>query len=239
MKRIVIQLTLLWVAIVVFSASLASSQEDLSQGRTFTFLIASNLPTFTFKLVPLPRSPDQFGNAQSAIRDIEVYRGDSKHALQHLTGCDLEGMEPPGVGAEFFLAEDINFDGYRDIFLQTYLGATGNWGGCVWLFNPATGSFDYSKDFSYLSQFRPDPATRTIFTLAYLGMAGSVYRAQRYAVEESRPLLIWSENQDWDDPTKRFHCVVKKRRGAKMVVVQDLWSKAGEDPPCDPARIPN
>jgi hypothetical protein len=212
-----------------------SVTEDLSGGRSFTFTIAPNLPVFHFKLIPDAKPPDQYGNAESTIRDIEVYRGDTTRALQHLTGCDLDEMEPPGRGAEFFIAEDVNFDGYKDIFLETGHGATGNESGCVWLFSPVTGSFDYSKDLSGLDRFWLDPSTKTILTYERGGMLGLVYGAGIYAVLGDRPVLIRSEFQDWDDAKKQFHCIVKRRRGSEMIVVRDVWGKNGEDDaPCDP-----
>jgi hypothetical protein len=219
-------------------AARQSVTEDPSGGRSFTFAIASNLPLFEFKLIPDEQPPDQSGNAESTIRDIEVYRGDSSRAFQHLTGCDLDEMEPPGRGSEFFTAEDVNFDGYKDIFLETGHGATGNEGGCVWLFNPVTGSFDYSKEFSGLDRFWLDPSTKTILTYERGGMLGFAYGAGIYAVLGNRPVLIRSEFQDWDDQKKQFHCIVKRRRGNLMVVVRDVWGKNGEDDaPCDPSVL--
>lgn len=219
-----------------------SVTEDLSQGRTITFTIAPKLPPIVFKLVPLVQPPDRFGNSQSTIRDIEVYREGSKQAFQHLSGCDLEEMEPPARGAQFFTAEDINFDGFKDIFLETGHGATGNISGCVWLYNPATEHFDYSEDFSNLPHFWLDPAKKIIFTFERGGMLGLVHAANKYSVENNRPVLTWSENQDWDDSTNRFHCVQEERRGNQLVVARDTWSKPGSpggwdnvEAPCNPS----
>ncbi len=103
---------------------------DLSKGATFTFDIGPNLPPFTFKLIPQEREDDSFGNARSTIRDVEVYEGASSTPWQHLTGCDTSEMEPPPRReTDWFRAEDLNFDGYQDLFLLTMWGATGNQGG--------------------------------------------------------------------------------------------------------------
>lgn len=215
-----------------------SVTEDLSQGRTFTFSIDPKLSPFVFKLVPQVQPNDQYGNFQSTIRAIEVFRGDSKAAFQHLTGCNLEEMEPPGSGSEFFVAEDINFDGYNDIFLKTMWGATGNESGCVWLYNSAAGQFEYSKAFSDLAGFSLEPATKTITTFSRGGMAGYVHNAARFAVQNNLPVLKWSETQDWDDSKKQFHCVVRERRGKDLVIVRDVWGGGGEDDaPCDPSAL--
>lgn len=244
MKRVFLRAALLPFAIATVVAQTPPSNgggsvtEDLSQGRTFTFEIAPKLPAFTFKLIPLVQPPDKFGNAESIIRDIETYREGSKEAPQHLTGCDFDGMEPPGRGARFFRMVDINFDGYNDIFLETMHGATGNLSGCVWLYNPATERFEYSESFSSLSHFWLDPDRKVIFTFERGGMLGFVHSAGKYAIENNRPALLWLEVQDWDESKSQLHCIVKERRGAEMVVVRDIWSKVGDkDPPCDPSAL--
>ncbi|MGD0955705.1 MAG: hypothetical protein ABR953_02605 [Candidatus Acidiferrales bacterium] len=65
-------------------------------------------------------------------------------------------------------------------------------------------------------------------------MAGQVHIAQQYKVENNRPVLIWSELQDWDGTKNQFHRLVQQRRKGKMVTVFDKWV---ENPPCDPARL--
>ena len=147
-------------------------------------------------------------------------------------------MEPPGTAAEFFNSVDINFDGLKDIFLETGHGATGNASGCVWLYSPATGRFEYSEDFSNLSRFWLDPSHKIIFTFETGGMLGLVHNAARYAVENNRPVLIWSEVQNLDNSKNQLHCMVKERRGTAMVVVRDVWSETDDkNPPCDPGAL--
>src|SRR6476660_5991364 len=99
---------------------------DLSNGASYTFDIGSKLPAFTFKVIPNKVNPDDFGNPQSTIRHVEVFRGNSSQPVQHLTGCEFTEMEPPQRGRNWFRTEDINFDGYEDIYILTNWGATGN-----------------------------------------------------------------------------------------------------------------
>ena len=109
--------------------------EDLSNGASFTFKFAPNLPDFTFKVIPEVRNDDEHGNAMSTVRDIEVFRGNSKQSLQHLEGCGWTDMQPPR-DSDWFTANDFNFDGYQDVYAMTIWGATGNESGCIWLFDP-------------------------------------------------------------------------------------------------------
>jgi|GEM_PF-3209198 len=205
--------------------------EDLSEGATFRFEIAPKLPLFTFEIIPDVRD-DQNGFPQSTVQEIEVFKGNSDQPLQRLSGCDLDEMWPPERHADWFHTDDVNFDGYQDIYLMTNYGATGNHYGCIWLYNPATGKFDYSKEFSQLSRYWLDAASQTIRTFDRGGMAGLVYTANQYKVDGNQPILFWSEHQDWDFDKKQFHCVLQEKRNGAMVVTRDVWGDS-DVPACE------
>jgi hypothetical protein len=190
-------------------ACVTSDSGALSCSANFTFTIGPNLPRFTFKINGFPTA---------IVSDIQVFRGESTEPSQRLTGCDLSEMEaPPSVVTDppWFRTEDINFDGFQDIYLMTSWGATGNQGGCVWVFDPTfdagTGRFEYSKEFSGLARHWLDPHTKTIFSFGRGGMAGTIYGADKFDVEDNRPVLIYSEDQDYDDSKMQYHCVVRER----------------------------
>jgi hypothetical protein len=213
--------------------------QDLSRGASFKVKISPNLLEFTFKVVPHVEKADEYGNPNSTIEEVQVFRGNTAKPVQSLDGCELEDMEAPPKGSEWFRVEDINFDGYKDIYILTHWGATGNQSGCVWLYNPASGSFDFSKAFSELGTVTLHPETKTITTLGNGGMAGMVFRAATYAVENNTPVPIIEVAQDWDLDREQYHCVVKQRREpeAALLTVRDQWMKPGknDEGPCDPA----
>jgi hypothetical protein len=213
--------------------------EELSHGATLKFKIAPDLPEFTFKVIPEVR-PDADGNPQSTIQDVQVFRGSASEPSQSLEDCEWAEMEPPYRDSHWFRVEDMNFDGYGDIFVLTNWGATGNQSGCVWLYNPKSGHFDFSKEFSELGTFGVDPATKTISTHGNGGMAGTIFRAAKYVVEDDRPIAIIFVAQDYDFTTKKYHCVVQQRRSgtSAMITVRDVWaeSKGDLDGPCDPSN---
>lgn len=205
-----------------------SITQDLSYAGSFVVNVAQNLARVTFRIVPDVQPNDQFGNATSIVRDVEVFWGDSLQPTQHLTGCEWIGMEAPPRGEDWFRAVDFNFDGYQDIYVLTNWGATGNDQGCIWLYNPATQRFDYSPEFSDLGTFTLDPANKKIITWANGGMAGRVHSAEKYKVDNNRPVVIYDENQQWDMEKKQFHCIVKELRAGQMVTTHDEWSKTGD-----------
>jgi len=236
-----------WVTIfaLVLGVLPADAQQittDLSHGTSFQFQIAPGLPPFTFKVIPEVRESDDRGNQQSTVQGIEVYRGDSARPLQHLTGCEWSEMEPPPTGSDWFRTEDVNFDGYNDIYVMTTWGATGNQYGCVWLYNPATERFEYSKEFSELPRHWLDAASKTILTFDKGGAAGLVFDANKYKIDQNKPLLVWHEHQDWDFEKRQFHCLVEERKGTAMVTTRDDRSNPGDDwsdvtAPCDPSGL--
>lgn len=203
--------------------------EDLSEGATFRFEIAPKLPLFSFKIIPDVRD-DQNEFPQSTAQDIEVLKGDDDRPLQRLTGCDLDEMEAPLRYGDWFHTDDVNFDGYQDVYLMTMWGATGNHYGCIWLYNPATGRFYYNKEFSQLSRYWLDPASKTIRTFERGGP--DVYTANQYKVNGNRPVLFWSQRQDWHFGKKQFHCVLQERRNGVMVTTRDLRRDSLE-PACE------
>ena|SRR5437764_9058082 len=213
--------------------------EDLSHGASFKFKIAPDLPEFTFKVIPEPQDPDEYGNPHTTVREVQVFRGDSKEPMQSLEGCEFSDMEAPPKSSDWFRAEDINFDGYSDIFVMTMWGATGNQFGCVWLYDPESGRFEFSKDFSELGGFVLDRATKTITTHGNGGMAGTVFRATKYVVENDRPVPVITVAQDFDFASKKYDCLVQQRRGREnaLVTVRDAWaeSKGDFEGPCDPS----
>jgi hypothetical protein len=194
---------------------------DLSHGASFTFEIAPSLPKFSFKV----------STAQEGL-DISVFRANITEPIQHLTGCDWSEWTPPESrrewlypGAYWFHPDDLNFDGYQDIYTMIGSGSGGEWG-CVWLYNPAAGKFDYSDKFSNLNSYELDPSTRTITATG--GGGAGIWNIEKYRVEGNEPVLILSVYRDYDDKRNEVHCVVKRLHGSTLVTDIDQWDSTGD-----------
>jgi hypothetical protein len=138
-------------------------------------------------------------------------------------------METPYRGSKWFRVEDMNFDGYADIFVLTTWGATGNEAGCIWLYDPRTGRFEFNKDFSEIAAFAVHPDTKTLTTHGNGGAAGTIFRAAKYAVENNRPVPVITVAQDYDFNTKKYDCVVQQRRGNELVKIRDVSAESEGD----------
>ncbi len=200
-----------WTCSAAFSQD--SSQfcevvEDVREGGTFRFRIHPSLPIYAFHLIGDP--------ASNTLVRIEVSRQNDPTIIQTLEA----GMgEPPHRGADYFQAEDINFDGYLDIKLLVWWGATGNKGYRYWLFDKETDHFVYDEAFSELCNPIPHPETKTITTSSVGGMAGRVHIFAAFQVMDGKSTVTWEEHQDWTEDGKCFLKVIKERSNGKLEVV--------------------
>jgi hypothetical protein len=90
------------------------------------------------------------------------------------------------------------------------------------LCNPKTGFLDYSKGFTNTGIRSVDPKAKTLFSFGNGGRGK--YHEERYAVEENLPVLIWSQEQNWDDSKQEFHCTRQERRNGKILTLLDAWN---------------
>jgi len=185
---------------------------DVRGGAICYFTIHKDLSTYTFHLIGNPEF--------NTIDRIEITKGNESAVSQTLEA----GMgEPPYRDASFFVAEDMNFDGYKDIKLMSFWGATGNTGYTYWLFNFSKNLFVENKDLSSLSNPKPDVGTKTIATHSVGGMAGCIYNNGTYKFDETGKLiLIREEKQDWVEASKSFLKTISELKNGKMVVSTEI-----------------
>jgi hypothetical protein len=180
---------------------------DIRGGADCHFTINDNLPVFNFHLVGDPKN--------NLISKIEVLDGANNVSIQTLAVAD---GQPFTSDEEYFLTEDFNFDGYKDIKLLYSAGATGNTSYYVWLYDPAKKQFVENTDLSDLTSPTPDPATKTIKSYSVGGMAGCVYEEGEYRFDANGALqLLHSEIQDWDEQKNTFILTVGDLKNGKMV----------------------
>ena len=147
----------------------------------FKFKIHPSLPIYVFHVYMDPES--------LIPQRIEISKEGDPSIIQTLT---LSVPEPTGIEAL-----DMNFDGYLDIRLLVFRGATGNVGFIHWLFDKEKGIFVSSEELDKLANASPIPETKTLATHWNLGGAGGCYERELYKWENGRLVLVRSEKQDW------------------------------------------
>lgn len=184
---------------------------DVRGGVICHFNIHDGLPVYNFYLR---------GDVESnTINQIEITTGSGQKLL--VQKLEVEGGvdEISHQDTQFFVAEDVNFDGYKDIRLTSFWGATGNTRYTYWLFDPSKNLFVENKRLSELSNPTPDVETKTITTRSVGGMAGCIYDNGIYKFNEKGELvLIREEKQDWVEASKSFLKTISQLKDGAMVV---------------------
>jgi hypothetical protein len=193
-----------------------------------TLSISPTLPKHSFHFKWNEEDPEF-----RTVESIEVFAGDSSQPLQTLNECRMEETPlKPDDASSWFKAEDLNFDGYADIVMKVFQGATGNEANCVWLFEPNTGKFVFSRAFSdVIGNHRIDAKKKTIVTSSN----GSAYTfsIQTYAVRNGEPVLILDERHEQAEGKCPYHWIRRKEKDGVMVVAEEGWIDADEKP-CTP-----
>lgn len=182
--------------------------EDVRGENFFNFKIHKDLPVFNFTLIG-----DSLFNTISEI----VIRKDSDDKPFQTLFVGHE-MEPPFIGAEYFKTGDFNFDGFNDIMLLTFWGATGNRIYKGWIFDPETMSFKehpfldgiYSPSFDFekeeLATFRK-------------GAAGE-YSSFIYKFNQENFNLIKKKIRFWDEEKQSLIDEVYQRKNDEMKLIE-------------------
>lgn len=185
----------------------SASHEDVRGGRVCRYRIHADLPVFTFRLLADP--------ARNVIERIEVRRGEDAAPFQTLR-ADMD--DPAPRGGELFTATDINSDGYLDVRLLAWWGATGNKGHQYWLFAPDSGTFVECPALRDLSNAEADAATRTVSTRYNGGHAGKIYGRERYTFAQDGALeLVYEDSQDWNAAEKCYVRKVREKQAGRWV----------------------
>ncbi len=110
----------------------------------------------------------------------------------------------------------MNFDGYKDIRLILYQGATGNKGYTIWLFDPSKNLFIEKKELSELVSPTFNSKTKTI--RAYYNYSSCEYLNQTYKIAKNGKLIqISKERQEWIEKSKSFQQKIGKLKNGIWV----------------------
>ncbi|UOG62264.1 XAC2610-related protein [Leptospira noguchii] len=184
----------------------STTSEYLRGGVICNFTIHKDLPIYKFHLVGGIDIYNVFDR-------IEISKRNENILSQTL---EIERIDPPKEDEEFFVAEDMNFDGYKDIRLILYQGATGNKGYTIWLFDPSKNLFIEKKELSELVSPTFNSKTKTI--RAYYNYSSCEYLNQTYKIAKNGKLIqISKERQEWIEKSKSFQQKIGKLKNGIWV----------------------
>lgn len=193
-------------------ASISEYASDVRGTSLERISIHPDLPVYIFKLCGDPEF--------NTIDHIDVSKDGDSQVLQTLKPPD-DGtnfiMDPPPSFLDYFQAEDINFDGYKDIKLIYNCGVTGNEWWVYWLFDSKTGTFVFNEGLSRLNSPYPDPATKRIVTFYHGGYM--THTEKMYEIKNNVLILQHEESQYNIPGTQNYVRIISELKDGKMVVV--------------------
>jgi hypothetical protein len=211
MVRNIFNIFVVFIVIIVNQPFCSSGEiiEDVKGENIFEFGIHPSLRLMEFHL---------YGNDSNIIERIEIRWKESQKNIQVI---EPQMGEPPYRGSEYFKAADFNFDGYKDIRLLSWWGATGNKGYEIWTYDPKKRIFVHNKELSGLGNPHPDYEKKEIHTFGKCGHAGKIYGKGVWKYIDGKLTLTRTESQDWIKEKGYYLKTVKKLRDGKLVIVNE------------------
>jgi hypothetical protein len=153
-------------------------------------------------------------NEGRVIERIAVSSDDASAIAQTL---DVHDMQPVGNAAKFvFGGQDINFDGYNDLFVVTRAGAANVYAD-YWVFNPTQHRFDALGNYPV---FQLDARRRVLRTDENMGHAGREYVRKVYAFIDGALTLIRVEQQISTQDWGTYERTISLHRNGKLRIVK-------------------
>jgi tetratricopeptide (TPR) repeat protein len=194
------------------AAELRKKMDDLKKGRgkfpdkrsqgTYLFRIRPDLPVYR-----LVAKKDKFGLATA----FQVWAGNGARPIQTIQVDEVGEDCEPTVDKETLVSEDYNFDGYADLALSCFRGATGNQLDLLWLFSPASETFRPAEPRQIFNDPEPDQEDKRLRTHWNGGAMGMTHDNEWYAFENGKFVLVEDESQKEGEEHGIFIKVVRKR----------------------------
>lgn len=154
--------------------------QDVRGEHIFSFNINPDLPDFKFVL----RGDSEY----NVIDQIVIYQSRDLLPVQTITAYQ-DGS--PLKDEEYFFALDFNFDGYKDIALLNWWGASANRGYTVWLYNKSKNTFEKDDFFDDISSPSTDSTRKQLTTYFKYGV--DEYLINTYQFIENKYELVIEE----------------------------------------------
>jgi tetratricopeptide (TPR) repeat protein len=186
----------------------------------YKFKIRQDLPIISVK-VQMENMPIEGDASYSLARRLIVSK--DGRVIQEID-VDNSECERALDTKTYLTAEDINFDGYQDLKLLCWWGATGNEGFKYWLYDRKSGTFIYNSSFEGLSNPTPNSETHEICTHANMGSAGMQYSNECYKFIDDKLTLIRSVTQDGTvtrDGKTYFVKTTEELKNGEMIKVKE------------------
>ena len=156
--------------------------------------------------------------ARSLDSVLVLPEGESTNVLQVLHRDPGEAEMPLPYHTDVLSTFDLDADGYRDLLVGKFWGATGNRGYDVWRFDPAARRFVADGELSTLWNLRPIAGRRCVSSSSNSSARDDGMGV--YCLHDGKWRLDSLETNTWNRDSNTVRHEVLARRGDTLVVVK-------------------
>lgn len=171
-------------------------------------IIEPRRPEFEFRLIGTDSKHEVFN-----VRKIEIRRGDEVHPFQIIENLDTETSKSETFSG--FVLKDMNFDGYNDFRLISFLPPGPNIPYLYWLYDPNQRIFRRNRDLEAITSPVIDGQKKEIRSQWSDGAAREGTDVYRFI--KQKPVLVRQEIKEYEEPGK-YLLTIRERNGGKMIV---------------------
>ena len=208
----------LWaLAIVISLGSMCTAAgETAEKPSSFEVVIHEDWPSAIFHVTRAPGSETYW--------TVNAYwQGDGRSFQEWTVGP----QQSAPTGSNYFGLLDMNFDGYQDVRIPSWQGATGNFGYSVWVFEPRKREFVFHEGLSSLQGPRFDHEKEEIHTLSKGGHAGAIYTKGTWKFVDGELVQVEEERQRYVDEEDHYVKVLRKRVDGELREVSRMTVRDG------------
>ncbi len=139
---------------------------------------------------------------------IKVYESNNIDLVQTI---ELNKILSVGYGGPIFhIHDDINFDGYKDIWIRDGLGILDNTPSTYWVYNQTTGRFEPDPVLQSVSNPVFDPVKKEVTTSSRC-CAGLSWNRGTYSFVNGKYILTYTFSHDYDYDDSNYAVEVETR----------------------------
>jgi len=120
--------------------------------------------------------------------------------------------------------DDINFDGYKDLFLCDTVGMK-DFYGYYWIYNPIIKKFEKDEGLETLGgQYEFDSTKKEISDTYYLGCAGLCYGGKTLSFIDGKYLLTYKWDINYDSSREQYIKTTKELKNGKWETKEAIFT---------------